>query len=129
MQVENEYGSYGDDKAYLAALADMLRERGVDVPLVTSDGPEHDMLACGKCEGVFQTGNFGSQTQARFGFMAEQGISAADVHGVLGAAGLTTGDAESTRGRTVQLLPGIWGNSGPGGMATYTCSTVEPALA
>ena len=83
MQVENEYGSYGDDKAYLAALRDMLRERGVDVPLVTSDGPEHDMLACGKCEGVFQTGNFGSQTQARFGFMAEQGISAADVHGVL----------------------------------------------
>lgn len=74
MQVENEYGSYGDDKAYLAALRDMLRERGVDVPLVTSDGPEHDMLACGKCEGVFQTGNFGSQTQARFGFMAEQGI-------------------------------------------------------
>ena len=52
----------------------MLRERGVDVPLVTSDGPEHDMLACGKCEGVFQTGNFGSQTQARFSFMAEQGI-------------------------------------------------------
>ena len=74
MQVENEYGSYGDDKAYLAALRDMLRERGVDVPLVTSDGPERDMLACGKCEGVFQTGNFGSQTQARFGFMAEQGI-------------------------------------------------------
>lgn len=74
MQVENEYGSYGDDKAYLAALRDMLRERGVDVPLVTSDGPEHDMLACGKCEGVFQTGNFGSQTQVRFGFMAEQGI-------------------------------------------------------
>lgn len=74
MQVENEYGSYGDDKAYLAALRDMLRERGVDVPLVTSDGPEHDMLACGKCEGVFQTGNFGSQTQARFSFMAEQGI-------------------------------------------------------
>lgn len=74
MQVENEYGSYGDDKAYLAALRDMLLERGVDVPLVTSDGPEHDMLACGKCEGVFQTGNFGSQTKARFGYMAEQGI-------------------------------------------------------
>lgn len=74
MQVENEYGSYGDDKAYLSALRDMLRERGVDVPLVTSDGPEHDMLACGKCDGVFQTGNFGSQTQARFGYMAQQGI-------------------------------------------------------
>ena len=75
VQVENEYGSYGDDKAYLSALRDMLRELGVDVPLVTSDGPEHDMLACGKCEGVFQTGNFGSHTQERFDFMAQQGIS------------------------------------------------------
>ncbi|MBE5795254.1 MAG: beta-galactosidase [Clostridiales bacterium] len=74
MQVENEYGSYGDDKEYLAALRDAIIARGVDVPLVTSDGPEPDMMSCGKVEGVFQTGNFGSHTVERFGFMAERGI-------------------------------------------------------
>jgi beta-galactosidase len=74
MQVENEYGSYGDDKEYLAALRDAMTERGVDVPLVTSDGPEDDMLACGRVEGVFQTGNFGSHTAERFGVMTAHGI-------------------------------------------------------
>ena len=74
MQVENEYGSYGDDKAYLAALRDGMIARGVDVPLVTSDGPEPDMMACGRVDGVFQTGNFGSHTKERFGFMAQRGI-------------------------------------------------------
>ena len=74
MQVENEYGSYGDDKEYLTALRDGMIRRGVDVPLVTSDGPTPDMMACGKVEGVFQTGNFGSHTQERFGYMTELGI-------------------------------------------------------
>ena len=74
MQVENEYGSYGDDKAYLAALRDGMIARGIDVPLVTSDGPTHDMLACGQVDGVFQTGNFGSRTEQQFAFMAEKGI-------------------------------------------------------
>lgn len=75
MQVENEYGSYGDDKEYLAALRDGMRARGIDVPLVTSDGPNHDMLTCGQCEGVFQTGNFGSRTEENFAYMAQKGIS------------------------------------------------------
>lgn len=74
MQVENEYGSYGDDKVYLAALRDALIERGVDVPLITSDGPEDDMLACGKVDGVFQTGNFGSETEERFSVMTAHNI-------------------------------------------------------
>ena len=74
MQVENEYGSYGDDRAYLEALRDAMLARGVDVPLVTSDGPEHDMLACGRVDGVFQTGNFGSHTKERFAYMKERGI-------------------------------------------------------
>ena len=75
MQVENEYGSYGDDKEYLAALRDAMIERGVDVPLVTSDGPEHDMLMCGQCEGVFQTGNFGSRAPEQFKVLENYGIA------------------------------------------------------
>ena len=75
MQVENEYGSYGDDKQYLAAIRDGMLARGVDVPLVTSDGPEHDMLLCGQCEGVFQTGNFGSKAVQQFKVLEDYGIS------------------------------------------------------
>lgn len=74
MQVENEYGSYGDDTTYLAFLRDAMRRRSVDVPLVTSDGPTPDMFACGRVEGVFPTGNFGSHTRERFAFMAERGV-------------------------------------------------------
>jgi len=46
--VENEYGSYGNDPAYLEALAGMLREGGVDVPLYTTDGDTPAMLAFGR---------------------------------------------------------------------------------
>lgn len=74
MQVENEYGSYGDDKAYLTVLRDGMLSRGVTVPLVTSDGPEDDMLACGKIDGVFQAGNFGSQAEKRFAVLTAHGI-------------------------------------------------------
>src|SRR5918993_5972417 len=37
VQVENEYGSYGNDKAYLRALRDMLARGWPDVLLFTSD--------------------------------------------------------------------------------------------
>lgn len=75
MQVENEYGSFGNDKAYLAALRDLMLNAGVDVPLVTSDGPEHDMLISGQVDGVFQMGNFGSGTRERFQVLADHGIA------------------------------------------------------
>lgn len=46
--VENEYGSYGNDHAYIRALADMLRELGVDVPLYTTDGDLPSMITFGR---------------------------------------------------------------------------------
>ncbi|MFJ9540700.1 beta-galactosidase family protein [Streptomyces sp. NPDC101225] len=67
VQVENEYGSYGSDAAYLRGLADLLRERGVTVPLVTSDGPEDHMLSGGSIPGVLATVNFGSHAREAFG--------------------------------------------------------------
>ncbi|WDT36832.1 beta-galactosidase [Streptococcus pneumoniae D39] len=36
MQVENEYGSYGEDKAYLRAIRQLMEECGVTCPLFTS---------------------------------------------------------------------------------------------
>lgn len=38
-QVENEYGSYGQEKAYLRAVADLMRKYGLTAPFFTSDGP------------------------------------------------------------------------------------------
>lgn len=75
LQVENEYGSYGNDHQYLAALRDAMISRGIDVPLVTSDGPTDDMLACGHVDGVFQTGNFGSHAREQFSVLTEHGIA------------------------------------------------------
>lgn len=66
MQVENEYGSFGNDKVYLKALADMMRENGITVPLFASDGPCDQMLGSSAVEGVFPTGNFGSDVSGHF---------------------------------------------------------------
>lgn len=63
VQVENEYGYYGDDTAYLEANRDMLRRYGITVPLITSDGPNSDSLACGSVEGAHPTANFGSRAE------------------------------------------------------------------
>ncbi|GAA4861062.1 glycoside hydrolase family 35 protein [Kitasatospora terrestris] len=69
VQVENEYGSFGSDAAYLAHLARGLRERGVTVPLFTSDGPEDHMLAAGAVPGVLATVNFGSNPEEAFALL------------------------------------------------------------
>ncbi|OAA66820.1 Glycoside hydrolase, family 35 [Niveomyces insectorum RCEF 264] len=51
VQVENEYGSYGTDHAYTAALRDTLRAV-FDVPLYTNDGGVDWTLAGGSVPGV-----------------------------------------------------------------------------
>jgi len=61
VQVENEYGYYGDDTAYMEAVRDLLLQFGIAVPLVTSDGPNGDLLACGSVQGALPTANFGSR--------------------------------------------------------------------
>ena len=66
VQVENEYGSFGDDAAYLAHCRKALLDRGVDVLLFTSDGPGPDWLDNGTIPGVLATVNFGSRTDEAF---------------------------------------------------------------
>ena len=63
MQVENEYGSYAEDKAYMRSIAQMMKVRGVTVPLFTSDGTWIEALESGTLieDDIFVTGNFGSQ--------------------------------------------------------------------
>jgi beta-galactosidase len=66
MQIENEYGSYGNDRRYLEYLRQALIRRGVDVLLFTSDGPEPFMLQGGTVPGVWATVNFGSRAKEAF---------------------------------------------------------------
>jgi beta-galactosidase len=66
VQIENEYGSYGNDAAYLRHLADGLIRRGIEVPLFTSDGPTELMLAGGAIPGAWATLNFGSKPAEAF---------------------------------------------------------------
>ncbi|HTX90011.1 MAG TPA: beta-galactosidase family protein [Anaerolineales bacterium] len=58
MQVENEYGGFGNDRAYLEYLANGLRRRGVDALLFTSDGPRDKDQQGGSLPGVYKTVNF-----------------------------------------------------------------------
>ena len=64
MQVENEYGSYGDDQTYLRWVRTALTERGFRGLLFTSDGPTHSMLDAGSIPGVLSAVNFGSGAAA-----------------------------------------------------------------
>ena len=65
VQVENEYGAYGDDRDYLQALVEMTRGAGIGVPLVTVDQPVDAMLAAGGIDGVLRTSSFGSDSVNR----------------------------------------------------------------
>lgn len=71
LQVENEYGSYGTDKAYLNYLKEGMIARGMDVLLFTSDGAEDRMLQGGMIDGVFATVNFGSRAKESFAKLRE----------------------------------------------------------
>ncbi|TAJ11789.1 beta-galactosidase [Marinilabiliaceae bacterium JC017] len=55
VQVENEYGSYGDDKVYLGRLRDMIKDAGFNVPLMTCDGS--GQMEAGHVAGVLPTVN------------------------------------------------------------------------
>jgi beta-galactosidase len=71
MQIENEYGYYGDDKNYLIALKNLMEKYGATVPFVTSDGPTKQSLMDGSLPDVLATGNFGSRTLDRFKVIEE----------------------------------------------------------
>ncbi|WP_136608698.1 glycoside hydrolase family 35 protein [Paenibacillus dokdonensis] len=71
MQIENEYGSYGNDQKYLQYIKKAMESRGVDCLLFTSDGPTDAMLQGGMTEGVLATVNFGSGVNEYFDKLEE----------------------------------------------------------
>ena len=52
LQVENEYGSYGNDREYTAALREMWEKAGIQVPFYTADGATPYMLEAGTIPGA-----------------------------------------------------------------------------
>ncbi|MEK8227009.1 beta-galactosidase [Oerskovia sp. M15] len=74
VQVENEYGSFGDDHAYMAWVRDALVAGGIDELLFTADGPTDLMLDGGTLPGVLAAATFGSRPgQALDKLTARQG--------------------------------------------------------
>lgn len=71
-QIENEYGAYGDDKAYLQHLVDLSKRLGVDVPLFTCDQPFGTMIEDGSLQELHKTGTFGSRADERLAFLRER---------------------------------------------------------
>lgn len=65
VQVENEYGAYGDDEQYLRALVGLIRDRGIDVPLTTCDQANDEMLGRGGLPELHRTATFGSRSPER----------------------------------------------------------------
>ncbi len=69
MQIENEYGSYGNDKEYLRYIEKLMLDCGAKVLLFTSDGDDNSMLSGGTLPDVFKTLNFGSRASEIFNAM------------------------------------------------------------
>ena len=52
VQIENEYGSYGNDRNYLKRLREIWQDAGVRVPFYTADGATPYMLEAGTLPGA-----------------------------------------------------------------------------
>lgn len=65
-QVENEYGSYGNDKQHLEFLRSTMRSAGLTVPFFTSDGPAEHLLESGTLPDVLPVVNFGGGPREAF---------------------------------------------------------------
>ena len=71
VQVENEYGSYGNDKKYLAYLKSFYEEHGVDCPLITSDGAGEFWLSNGTLDGVLASVNYRTESRESYEILKE----------------------------------------------------------
>ncbi|AXL91840.1 beta-galactosidase [Streptomyces sp. CB09001] len=61
VQIENEYGSYGDDHSYVRHIRDALVARGITELLYTADGPTPLMQDGGTLPGELAAATFGSR--------------------------------------------------------------------
>ncbi|MER5428498.1 beta-galactosidase [Streptomyces sp. NPDC002588] len=72
VQVENEFGSFGDDRAYLRWNREALTARGIRELLFTADGPTELMLDGGTLPGTLTAVTLGSKPEAARRLLAER---------------------------------------------------------
>lgn len=72
-QIENEYGSYGQEKNYLRAINSLMKKYDLTMPFFTSDGPWLATMASGSLieDDILATGNFGSKANENFDMMQQ----------------------------------------------------------
>jgi len=61
VQVENEYGAFGNDRGYMDAMVAMVRDAGFDGQLYTCDWATPANLKAGEVAGAVTVANFGSR--------------------------------------------------------------------
>ena len=71
LQVENEYGSYGDDTDYMRAVAKIYKDNNMECLYFTSDGPTYSMLSGGTLPEYLCVANFGSKPKEQMKVLAE----------------------------------------------------------
>ena len=75
VQIENEYGVYGNDKEYMEALRATLRESGFDVPFFRCDWSSPVQLVPGSAdhceEAILTVANFGSKARENIESLAK----------------------------------------------------------
>ena len=63
VQIENEYGSYSNNKSYLQKLKEIFSLYIPECIFFTADGLDPSMLAAGTIDGILACANFGSETE------------------------------------------------------------------
>ncbi|WP_394839128.1 beta-galactosidase [Pendulispora rubella] len=66
VQIENEYGSFGNDQTHLKHIEGVLRRHGIDSLLFCSNGTYDWMLRGGNLPGVLATANFSGDPTGDF---------------------------------------------------------------
>lgn len=69
VQVENEYGAFANDRAYMDAMVALVRRVGFDGALYTCDWAQPANLKAGEVDGAVTVANFGSQASEQIGLL------------------------------------------------------------
>ncbi|MBE7033927.1 MAG: beta-galactosidase [Ruminococcaceae bacterium] len=69
VQIENEYGSYGNDKEYLGWMKALYENNGIDCGFLTSDGETELLLKNGTLDGVLATVNYRKDSERCIGML------------------------------------------------------------
>ena len=105
VQIENEYGSYGNDHAYMRAIANIYKEYGRDCLLFTADGSCDYMIEGGTLPEYPAVMNFGSNPKEAFDALDRLHPGQPICVGSFGVVGLTIGGKSTTFVRPKRRFP------------------------